>query len=101
MNTTLLKGKLRAVLSQIQADSGLECPPLTGATQPVAALPQFDSLTWPVATSILEIETSVPIPDDVNIFIDGTTGLPRSIDEIVAFVFALATKQNEAERTAA
>ena len=101
MNTTMLKGKLMAVLSQIQDESGLECPPLTGATQPVAALPQFDSLTWPVATSMLETETRVSIPNDLNIFIDGTTDLPRSIDEIAAFVCALATKQNETERTAA
>lgn len=101
MNTTMLKGKLIAVLSQIQAESGLECPPLMGTTQPVNALPQFDSMTWPVATSMLEIETGVSIPDDVNIFIDETTDLPRSINEIVAFVFALATKQNETERTAA
>ena len=101
MNTTMLEEKLIAVLSQIQDESGLECPPLTGATQPVDALPQFDSITWPVATSMLETETGVSIPDDVNIFIDETTNLPRSVDEIVAFVLALATKQNETERTAA
>ena len=101
MNTTTLKDKLIAVLRQIQAESDLECPPLTGATQPVDALPQFDSVTWPVATTILEIETGVPIPDNVNIFIDEATKLPRSIDEIVAFVFRLAKKQSEAEKAAA
>ncbi len=101
MNTTILKDKLITVLRQIQAESGLGCPKLTGSTRPVDSLPQFDSITWPVATTILATETSVPIPDDVNIFIDETTDLPRSIDEIVDFVFDLATKQNETERTAA
>ena len=101
MGPTILKDKLIAVLGQIQAESGLECPPLTGATQPVDTLPQFDSITWPVATTILATETGVPIPDDVNIFIDETTDLPRSIDEIVDFVSTLATKQNETERDAA
>lgn len=101
MDRTMLKDKLIAVLSQIQAESGLECPPLIGTTQPVDALPQFDSMTWPVATTILEIETAVQIPDDVNIFIDETTKIPRSIDEIVAFVAELAAKQNETEKVAA
>lgn len=98
---TMLEEKLIAVLSQIQDESGLECPPLTGATQPADALPQFDSMTWPVATSMLETEIGVSIPDDVNIFIDETTDLPRSINEIVALVFTLLTKQKETERTAA
>ena len=101
MSPTMLKDKLIAVLSQIQAESSLECPPMTGATQPVGTLPQFDSMTWPVATTILATETGVPIPDDVNIFIDETTDLPRSIDEIVDFVSTLATKQNETEKDAA
>ena len=101
MSPTMLKDKLIAVLRQIQSDSGLGCPTLTGSTRPVDSLPQFDSMTWPVATTILESETGVPIPADVNIFIDETTDIPRSIDEIVNFVFDLATKQNETERTAA
>jgi hypothetical protein len=43
MDPAALKDKLIAVLGQIQADSGLECPPLTGATKPVENLPKFDS----------------------------------------------------------
>ena len=101
MDPTMLKDKLIAVLSQIQTDSSLECPPLTGATKPVGTIPKFDSMTWPVATTILATETGVAIPDDVNIFIDETTKLPRSIAEAAACIFELAKKQNETEKAAA
>ena len=35
MDPATLKEKLIAVIGQIQTNSGLECPPLTGATKPV------------------------------------------------------------------
>lgn len=100
MNTTTLKDKLIAVLEQIQADSGLECPVLTGTTKPVESIPEFDSKVWPVATTILESEIGGLIPDDVNIFYDETTKSPRSIDEIAAFVCALLQEQSETEAAA-
>ncbi len=53
MDTAELKEKLIAVLGQIQVDSGLECPEITGATKPVESLPKFDSKVWAVATSNL------------------------------------------------
>ncbi len=95
MNPAALKEKLIAVLSQIQADSALECPPLTGATKPVENLPKFDSKVWPVATTVLAQKIDATIPNDVNIFVDETTKLPRSIDEIAAFVCSLLKKQSE------
>lgn len=95
MTPAALKEKLIAVLSQIQADSGLECPTLTGTVKPVESLPQFDSKVWPVATTILATEICATIPNDVNIFVDETTKLPRSIDETAAFVCALLKKQDE------
>ena len=101
MDPTALKGKLIAVLGQIQADSGLECPPLTGATKPVEDLPKFDSKVWPIATTILATEIDATIPDDVNIFIDETTKLPRSIDETAIFVCDLLMSQSEQEAVAA
>ena len=97
MDPTALKGELIAVLGQIQTDSGLECPPLTGATKPLENLPEFDSMVSPVATTILAIGLGVTIPNDVNIFVDETTKLPRSIDETVAFVCDLLKKQSEQE----
>jgi hypothetical protein len=101
MDPTALKEKLIAVLGQIQADSDLECPALTGATKPVENLPKFDSKVWPVATTILAAEIGATIPNDVNIFVDETTKLPRSIDEIAAFVCALLKRQGEKEAAAA
>ena len=95
MNPVTLKDKLIAVLGQIQADSGLECPALTGAIKPVESLPQFDSKVWPVATTILAAEIGATIPNDVNIFVDETTKLPRSIDEAAVFVCDLLKKQHE------
>jgi hypothetical protein len=101
MDPTTLKDKLIAVLTQIQVDSGLECPVLSGATKPVGTLPEFNSKVWPVATTILATEIGATIPNDVNIFVDETTKLPRSIDEISLFVCNLVKKQAAKETAAA
>ncbi len=101
MDTATLKQKLIEVLTQIQADSGLECPTLTGGTKPVENIPKFDSKVWPVATTILATEIGATIPNDVNIFVDETTKVPRSIDETVAFLCDLLNQQGEKEAVAA
>ena len=101
MDPAALKEKLIAVLGQIQADSGLECPALTGATKPIEHLPKFDSKVWPVATTILATEIGETIPNDVNIFVDDTTKLSLSIDDIAAFVCDLFKKQGEQEAAVA
>ncbi|MFG3594495.1 hypothetical protein [Bradyrhizobium sp. RDI18] len=101
MDPATLKEKLIAVLSQIQADSGLDCPSLSGTIKPVETLPKFDSKVWPVATTILATEIGATIPNDVNIFVDETTKLPRSIDETAIFVCDLLKKQSEKEAAAA
>ncbi len=101
MDLITLKKKLVAVLDQIQADSGLECPPLTGTTKPIEHLPGFDSKVWPVATTLLATEIGAAIPNDVNIFVDETTKLPRSIDEMTVFVCNLLKNQNEQKAAAA
>jgi len=101
MDVAHVKDKLIEVLDQIQADSGLECPVLTGATRPVGSLPKFDSKIWPVATTILATEIPVEIPDDVNIFVDETTKLARSIDEMAAFVCSLAEKKKKEDEAIA
>jgi hypothetical protein len=100
MDPATLKEKLIAVLSQIQADSGLECPPLDGATKPTENLPQFDSKVWPVATTILATEIGEVIPNDMNIFFDYVTKLPRTIDETAAFICIFLKKQNEKDAAA-
>ena len=43
MDPVKMKEKLIAVLGQIQADSGLECPALTGTTKPVENIPKLSS----------------------------------------------------------
>lgn len=93
MNPATLMEKLIAVIVQIQVDSGLDCPQLTGATKPLDNVPGFDSKVWPVATTILSMEIGAPIPDDMNIFVDETTKIPRSIDEITASVCELLKRQ--------
>jgi len=74
---------------------------MTGATKPVENLPKFDSKVWPVATTILATEIGATIPNDVNIFVDETTKLPRSIDETAAFVCELLKKESAKEAAAA
>jgi hypothetical protein len=74
---------------------------LTGATKPVENIPKFDSKVWAAATTILATEIGKPIPNDINIFIDDTTKLPRSIDETVTFVCELLKKQTEKDVAAA
>ena len=73
MEAIAVKDKLITILGQIQTDSGLECPQLTGTTRPIDNIPEFDSKVWPVATTILSSEIGVPIPNDVNVFVDETT----------------------------
>jgi hypothetical protein len=101
MDAATVKAKLIAILGQIQVDSGLECPTLSGAIKPVESLPRFDSKVWPVATTILATEVGATIPNEINIFVDETTKLPRSIDETALFVCDLLKKQTEKEATAA
>ena len=101
MDPAALKEKLVTILAQIQADSGLECPSLTGTMKPVESLPKFDSKVWPVVTTILAAEIGATIPNDVNIFVDETTKLPRSIDETAVFVCELLKKQDEKDAAAA
>lgn len=101
MDPATLKERLIAVLSQIQADSGLECPLLTGTSKPVVHIPKFDSKVWPAATTILSLEIDALIPENVNIFVDEKTKQPLSIDQTVAFVCGLLEKQKMKEATAA
>ena len=96
MDPNALKEKLMSILVQIQVDSGLDCPDMTGATKPAESLPKFDSKVWPAATTILATDIGATIPNDVNLFFDEATKLARSIDETVSMVCGLL-KQSEQE----
>ena len=95
MDPTALKEKLIGVLRQVQIESGLECPSLSGTTKPIEKLPEFDSIVWPVATTMLATEIGMSIPNDVNIFVDKMTKLPHSIDETTAIICDLLRKQGD------
>ena len=56
---------------------------------------------YPATTSALSTRIGAAIPNDVNIFVDETTKLPRSIDETATFVCELLKKQTEKEAAAA
>ena len=100
MNPVEVKERLSTVLSQIQMESGLECPPLTGKTKPVGDIPKFDSKVCAIAISLLSTEIDIYIPNSVNIFVKKGTGAPRTIDQIVSFVCEQAMKWAGMERAA-
>lgn len=93
MNAALVRKTLVEVITNIQAASGLECPPLDGSTKPVEAIPKFDSKIWPVAIGMLAAALSITIPDDVNIFRRDKSCIALTIDETIAIVLALADAQ--------
>jgi hypothetical protein len=101
MDPAAVKEQLIAVITQIQVDSGLDCPILTGSTRPVGGVSKFDSKIWPVATTILATAIGVKIANDVNLFVNDDTKMPRSIDETAAFVCRLLAKQDEEESAVA
>jgi hypothetical protein len=75
VDPAVLKEKLIAVLSLVQADSGLACPALSGAIKPVEIVPKFDCKVWPVVTTILATEIGATIQNHVNIVVDETIKL--------------------------
>ena len=101
MDSAMVAETIVKILVQIQRDSDLECPSLTGATRPVDEIPKFDSKVWPVATTLLAMNIGAAIPNDVNIFVDETSKRPRSIAEIAGFVCELVRAQAIAAGTVA
>lgn len=84
------------VLEEIQTNSGLQCPELTGSVKPVEDLEGFDSMVWPIAIGMLSAELDLEIADDVNIFASEDGKQAYSIDQAVELVCKLAAKLNEA-----
>lgn len=90
MNPAQIQKELIEVLQSIQSASGLECPPLTGTTKPIDALPKFDSKIWPVAVGMLGAKLGIDIPADVNLFRRDKTTIALTIDEAVQMVVEMA-----------
>lgn len=89
VNQSEIKQELMSVLRQIQIDSDLDCPTLSGTIVPILHLPEFDSKVWAVAISLLEYVTEISIPIEVNIFYDEETKQPLSIDQTAELVCEL------------
>lgn len=85
-----VKAALIKVISQIQTNSALPCPPLDGATIPLSDVPQFDSKTGAAATAKLAKALGIDIPKSANIFVDTKTKTNLTIDETVALVIKIA-----------
>lgn len=93
-----VKAALSKIITDIQAKSGLECPPLTGTTKPLVDVPEFDSRTGVLATVKLAKALQIEIPPETNIFVDKATKATLTIDQVAKLVAAIAgsTKKDAA-----
>jgi hypothetical protein len=90
---------LMAVLTDIQARSGLPCPALTGSTVAPKALEKFDSTVWPAATTLVARKLGVTIPNDVHVF--GSKGAaPLNIDQSAQLICQKAQPKMPAKAAA-
>ncbi len=94
MNPEFVKQKLIEIIQQIQTKSALDCPPLDGTIKPHRDVPEFDSKIGIAATSKLEKELDIGIPDDANIFANETTETMLTLDETVGLVCEIAQDNN-------
>ena len=94
MNPEFVKQTLIEIIEQIQTKSGLDCPVLNGKTKPHKDVPDFDSKTGIAATSKLEKQLGVGIPDDANIFASEKTETMLTLDETVAAVCDIARNRD-------
>ena len=85
-----VKRKLVQVLTTIQTNSGLPCPPLDGSLRPADHLEKFDSKVWPAAIGMLSAELNFEIDDDVNIFASKDGTVAYTVDEVTDLVCKLA-----------
>jgi len=93
MDAAAIKNTLCKVIADIQTLSGLECPPLNGATKPARDVKDFSSEVWPVAIAMLEEKAGVAVPEDDNLFYDAESKAVLTIDQCVERVLLLAKKQ--------
>lgn len=90
MNQQHVETALIGVIQDIQAASGLECPPLDGTIVPTKQVPEFDSKVWVAATTMLATKLEVTIPDDQNIFVDDDSKSQLDLSAIAAKVCKVA-----------
>lgn len=85
-----VKQKLVNVLTTIQVNSGLPCPPMEGLLRPAEQLEKFNSKVWPAAIGMLSASLNFEIEDDINIFASEDGTVAYSIDQIAELVCKLA-----------
>lgn len=90
MTEAQVKAALIQVISDIQKNSALTCPPLEGTTIPLSDVPQFDSKIGAAAASKLAKALVVEIPNTVNIFVDNKSKANLTIDQTVALVVRIS-----------
>lgn len=90
MTQEQVRDKLVMVLTTIQANSGLPCPPLDGSLKPAEQLEKFNSKVWPAAIGMLAAELNIDIADDLNIFASKDGTVAYSIDEVTELVCKVA-----------
>jgi hypothetical protein len=85
-----VKQVLVKVLTTVQTNSGLPCPPLDGSIRPAEQLEKFNSKVWPAAIGMLSADLNFEIDDDINIFASKDGTVAYTIDEIADLVCKLA-----------
>lgn len=100
MDPKIVEQALKDVVVDIQNNSGLDCPPLSGETKPADEVPKFDSKVWIAATTLVADKLNIDIPDDQNIFVNADTKKPMNISEIAQFICKIAKSTRSSEDAA-
>ena len=100
MDPKIVEQALKAVVEDIQDNSGLDCPTLSGETKPADEVPNFDSKVWIAATTLVADKLNIDIPDDQNIFVNADTKKSMNISEIAKFICMIAKSTSSSENVA-
>ncbi len=100
MDPKIVEQALKDVVEDIQNNSGLDCPPLSGETKPADEVPKFDSKVWIAATTLVADKLNIEIPDDQNIFVNADTKKSMNISEIARFICTISKSTSSSEDAA-
>ncbi len=91
---------LTEVITEIQTNSGLDCPALGESVIPANDIPSFDSKVWLVATTMLAAKIEAEIPDDENIFVDKKSNDALNISQVCELVLQIVNTAKKSEKAA-
>jgi len=83
MDSATAKSELVRVIKEIQSNSGLNCPELTGSTKPLDDVDEFCSKVAILATSKLAKRLEIDIPVKENVFFDVNSKVNFTLDQAV------------------